>query len=553
LSYTTGINDAGQVVGFSIDATLQHRRAFLWDSTHGMTDLGATSDFAETSAINAYGSVVGGGESFFGFAWTPNEPNGTSGTMTDLVTGVSSSAFDINDAGQIVGWSSTTYYDPNPCDPDGPYFCPGSGGEVRQAILWENGVATGLTILPENAGVTLESANAINATGQIVAASGDVRAYLLTPVNGPTLSVGDVSVVEGHSGTVSALFTVRLSEASNQTVTVNFASADGTATAGSDYEAQSGTLIFAPGETTKTVPVLVRGDRLGEGNESFVVNLSGATSALIADRQGVGTIIDDEPLLTIASVWRQEGNSGQAAMTFALTLSRTYDIPVTVDYTTVNGSAIAGSDYIAAAGTAMIPSGQTTGTIIVQVRGDTLPESDEYFSVMLTGSNVANFSNYAAYGNILDDDTPPSISIGDAYMTEGNSGTRSMSFTVSLSRPSGQAVSVNYATANGTAKTSDNDYTAASGRLDFAPGDTTKTITVTIRGDTRKETDEYLLVKLSGAVGATLADSQGQGTIANDGGGGKGNGMGNHSNSFASAVDAAIDDWMTSPRKKRGW
>ena len=106
---------------------------------------------------------------------------------------------------------------------------------------------------------------------------------------------------------------------------------------------------------------------------------------------------------------------------------------------------------------------------------------------------------------------PLAIYIGDASIVEGNSGTRTMSFTVNLSHPSGLGVSVNYATANGTAKTSDNDYLAASGRLDFAPGETTKTVNVTIRGDTRKEADERFLVKLSGADGATIADGQGGG------------------------------------------
>jgi hypothetical protein len=148
---------------------------------------------------------------------------------------------------------------------------------------------------------------------------------------------------------------------------------------------------------------------------------------------------------------------------------------------------------------------------------------------------------------------PPDLFITDASAAEGNSGTRTMTFTVSLSRASGSALSVYYATANGTATTSDNDYLASSGSLDFAPGETTKTINVTIRGDTRKEADEYFLVKLSGAVGANIVDGQGQGTIANDDAGSKGNGKGNGSKTFASAVDAALDDWMASPRKKRGW
>ena len=104
----------------------------------------------------------------------------------------------------------------------------------------------------------------------------------------PSLTIGDVTVTEGHAGTQSATFTVTLSAASDQPVTVAYATADGTATAGSDYQAASGTLTFAPGETSKTITVLVNGDRLGEPNETFLVNLSGPTNATIADGQGVG-------------------------------------------------------------------------------------------------------------------------------------------------------------------------------------------------------------------------------------------------------------------------
>lgn len=110
----------------------------------------------------------------------------------------------------------------------------------------------------------------------------------------PSLSINDVSVPEGNSGTTSATFTVTLNPASDTTVTVNYATANGSAVAPGDYTATSGTLTFLPGETTKTIPVSVNGDTQLEPNETFFVNLSGAVNANIADGQGVGTILDDD-------------------------------------------------------------------------------------------------------------------------------------------------------------------------------------------------------------------------------------------------------------------
>ncbi len=102
-----------------------------------------------------------------------------------------------------------------------------------------------------------------------------------------------------------------LSTASTESVTVTFTTANGTATAGSDYQTASSTVTFAPGETSKTVSVMVIGDRVGEPNETFMVNLSGATGgAVITDDQGVGTIVDDEPRISISDVAKKEGNSG---------------------------------------------------------------------------------------------------------------------------------------------------------------------------------------------------------------------------------------------------
>jgi hypothetical protein len=109
-----------------------------------------------------------------------------------------------------------------------------------------------------------------------------------------TLAISDVAVFEGNKGTVNAVFTVTLSEPATAAVTVNYGTADGTAQAGGDYEAAAGTLTFAPGETSKTITVAVKGDTRVEANESFFVNLSGAVNAVIGDGQGLGTILDDD-------------------------------------------------------------------------------------------------------------------------------------------------------------------------------------------------------------------------------------------------------------------
>ena len=116
------------------------------------------------------------------------------------------------------------------------------------------------------------------------------------------LSINDVAVVEGNSGTTTpAVFTVSLSEMSDNTVTVHWATAAGTAAGAADYTSGSGDLSFAPGETAKMVSVTVKGDNVIEDDEKFYVNLTLPTNATLADSQGVGTILDDDPL-PVASI-----------------------------------------------------------------------------------------------------------------------------------------------------------------------------------------------------------------------------------------------------------
>ncbi len=128
----------------------------------------------------------------------------------------------------------------------------------------------------------------------------------------PSLSINDVTVVEGNSGTVNAVFTVTLSAASGQTVGVNYATADGTATQPADYTSTSGALTFTPGQTTRTITVPVIGETVPEANETFFVNLSGATNATIADNQGLGTITNDDVPVTVSPASLSNGTVAAA-------------------------------------------------------------------------------------------------------------------------------------------------------------------------------------------------------------------------------------------------
>jgi Calx-beta domain/FG-GAP-like repeat/FG-GAP repeat len=223
----------------------------------------------------------------------------------------------------------------------------------------------------------------------------------------PALRIGDRTVMEGNTGTASATFTVTLSAPSTQPVTVAYSTGNGTAVAGSDYQAASGTLTFAPGETSKTVTVLVNGDRLGEPNETFFVNLSSPTNAIIVDGQGVGTITDDEPRISISDVSKKEGKKNQTTLfTFTVTLSAAYDQPVTMSFKTADGTAkTSDQDYVARTGTLTFAPGETTKTITIEVKGDSKKEADETFSLELYGvSSNALLTDWLGLGTILNDD-----------------------------------------------------------------------------------------------------------------------------------------------------
>ncbi len=331
----------------------------------------------------------------------------------------------------------------------------------------------------------------------------------------PTLSIGDVTVTEGDAGTTAATFTVTLSAASGRPVTVDFASADGTAASPSDFAATSGTLTFAEGQTSKTVTVLVNGDLLNEGTETFNVNISAPVNATITNGVGLGTILDNDPVPTIAisDVSVAEGNAGTVNEVFTVTLSAPSGRAVAVDFATSNGTATAPGDYLAQTGTVSFLAGETSKTITVVVNGDTVVEPTETFNVNLTAPVNATIADGLGVGTITNDDTP-SLSINDVAVLEGNAGTANAVFTVTRSSAVGVS-SASFTTSNGTA-TAGSDYVAQTGSVSFADGDLTTTITVIVNGDTVVEPDETFNVTLSAPSNATITKSVGVGTITND-------------------------------------
>ena len=190
----------------------------------------------------------------------------------------------------------------------------------------------------------------------------------------PTISILDANIVEGASGTKLMVFTVSLSAAATGNVSVGFDTRDGTAIGGQDFLAQSGTLTFTPGQTSKTISIAVQGDTNVEADETFDLILRAPTGATLADGTSRGTINNDDvapPTVTVADAQLVEGNAGTQQMLFTVTLSNAATGVVTVAYATEAATATAGTDFVATSGTLTFAAGnsQLSQQVSDEVRG----------------------------------------------------------------------------------------------------------------------------------------------------------------------------------------
>jgi hypothetical protein len=323
----------------------------------------------------------------------------------------------------------------------------------------------------------------------------------------PTLTISGATVSEGgESETANAVFTVTLAAAHSLTVTVDYATADDTATGGSDYITASGTVTFTPGVTSQPITVTVQGDTLDELDETYFVNLSNPTNATIgSDGHGEGTITDDDAPPTVAfTAAGQSGAENTGTMTVTAQLDAKSGLDVTLPFI-VGGTATSGGDqdYTITDSPMVIPAGSLTTTITITVNDDSLNENPETVVVTLGAPDNATPGTTTVHtATITDNDPEPTVDFSsDSYSVD--EGDVTAAITVTLSAVSGRDVTVDYETTDGTA-TQPDDYTAASGTVTFTAGITTQIFTVDINDDVVYEGPETITLTLSSPVGATL-------------------------------------------------
>ncbi|MBX3748170.1 MAG: hypothetical protein KF833_22910 [Verrucomicrobiae bacterium] len=334
--------------------------------------------------------------------------------------------------------------------------------------------------------------------------------------DGPTLWIGDATVIEGDGGTTEAVFEVRLEGGAGGAVSVSYLTAGGSATPGVDYRETSGRLTFGPGETRGEVRVEVIGDRRTEEDETFEVRLASPSGATLRRAVGVGTILDDDwPTLSMETVTVVEGNAGPTVARFAARLSGPSPREIRGRYEVTGLTATAGKDFVAGAGELVFPPGVVEVPVEVLVIGDLIHEGDETFLVRWSDLEGAVPERGEALGIIQDDDPAPEIRVEDAAVWEGDEGPVEAVFRVTLSAVSEREIEVGYRTADGTAREGE-DYVGVSGRLGIPAGSREAWVAVTVLPDRRDEPDEYFELRLEEASHGTLRRGIAHGWIWDD-------------------------------------
>lgn len=303
-----------------------------------------------------------------------------------------------------------------------------------------------------------------------------------------------------------ATITVELSVPFSGEVSVNYATADNTAVAGSDYEASNGTLTFAPGVTSQNFTVNLIDNAVSDASKVVDLALSNPVNAVLgAPSAAALTITDDEGIPTVAlEAATYQGDENDGTVTITINLSSPSAQAASVAYTTSDGTAVAGDDYTAKSGTVTFPPQTTSQSFTVTILDDDLDESSETFSLALSSPEFATLGTPAAATiTIIDNDGPPTVTFSTAtYAAPENAG--QVTITAQLNYAAAQTLTVAYETADGTANAGD-DYVATAGELTFAPGEISQSFVVELINDSENEVEETVSLTL-GQAGTSNRD-----------------------------------------------
>ena len=337
----------------------------------------------------------------------------------------------------------------------------------------------------------------------------------------PTVSIGAPAAAVAEGGTLR--FPLTLNRAGYRDITLDYAVTGGTADAADYTDAGGGTLTIAAGDTTAHIELGAVDDTVDESDEETVeVTISNpqpSGAATIGTAMATGTITDNDAaptvtlVLTPASITEAAGQS-----TVTATLDHPSSEATTVTVTVTPVAPAMADDYTLSANLALtIPAGATEseGVVTITAENNDVDAPDKTVTVSATATNDRGVTNPQDVTLTITDDDLVELSVDDVSVAEGDSGSTTMQFTVTLNPAAKGEVTVDWATSDGTARAG-TDYTSGSGSLTFGVGETSKTVTVTVTGDTVDEPNETFTVSLSSVSGATLVKATGTGTITDD-------------------------------------
>jgi hypothetical protein len=447
--------------------------------------------------------------------WWPLREVGTDGIVADTFTPYDSTFTDhrsglrptiaLNDD----GWPTVVWH----AEDGSPYavhYAYAKAGNQVNGVEWHDSTPAVLSADAEFAALDVEGIASGGDPFMHVAYMDEVDVHYASNGERPAgttlvnFDAGEYSVGEAAA---TASITVTLSEAADDTVTVDYATSDGTATGGEDYVVVSDTLLFDPGETEATFTVDITSDEDREEDETVILTLANANGADLGLVSSATLVIEDDdgpPPMVDFGVDEYRVSEAAATASITVTLSEATADTVTVNYATSDGTATAGQDYVAVSDTLTFGPGETERTFIVEITADEESEEDETVVLTLSDASGATIGPISPATLVIEDDDvpPPTVDFSEDAYSASESAEMAV-ITVTLNRVLDHPVIVNCSTSDGTA-TGGEDYVDAIDTLIFEVGEMEETFPVYITSDEEAEGDETVILTLSGVSGASI-------------------------------------------------